>query len=332
MATQAKQINKTAAIAAVEGIKLPVNKISADNIANISNLLAFAQDGFLEYHFESDGDVDFALPVDITNKEVLQALSIAFPGAADFISRLNTAVEIFNPRNVENIWLEFDTSSPDFKGVPSIYFDLHRAHYLYLNFSQSDSFWKNWLDESIAVVGTKNLIPENIAAMQNCIQKLSTAGYPAYAAVMKGRDEQLRLSMKILDNSALFDFLKDIGIQLVAEDGQKMAALVSMADFTAVNLDFENGSITPQFGIELHISKNEEHDTHEEQLFAALQSYSLCTAEQKAQILAWPVVREDDNGITAFQRISHVKITVNQGKIDCTKAYLYYLYNNSLAE
>lgn len=329
MTTQAKQLNKTAAITALESLaNLPVNKLSADNIAAISNLLSFANDGFLEYHFESDGDMDFALPIDITNKEVLLSLSAAFPGAAGFIDRLNAAVETFNSRNVENIWLEFDTSSPDFKGVPSIYFDLHRAHYLYLNFSQSESFWKNWLDESIAVVGTKNLIPENIAAMQNCIQKLSTAGYAAYAAVMKGRDEQLRLSMKILDNAVLFDFLNSIGIQLDAEDQQKMAALVGMADFTAVNLDFASGSISPQFGIELHVSKDEDHDAHEEQLFAALQSYSLCTADQKAQVLAWPVSREDEKGNITLQRISHVKVTINQGKIDCTKVYLYYLYSN----
>lgn len=329
MTTQAKQPNKTAAVIALESLAgLPVNKLSADNIAAISNLLGFANDGFLEYHFESDGDMDFALPIDITNKEVLQSLSTAFPGAADFIGRLDKAVETFNSRNVENIWLEFDTSSPDFNGVPSIYFDLHRAHYLYLNFSQSDSFWKNWLDESISVVGTKNLVPENIAAMQNCIQKLSTAGYASHAGVMKGRDEQLRLGMKILDNSALFGFLNSIGIQLAAEDQQKMAALVDLADFTAVNLDFESGSITPQFGIELHVSKNEEHDTHEEKLFDALQSYSLCTADQKAQVLAWPLTRDDENGNIALQRISHVKITINQGKIDCTKVYLYYLYSN----
>ena len=73
MTTQAKQPNKTAAVIALESLAgLPVNKLSADNIAAISNLLGFANDGFLEYHFESDGDMDFALPIDITNKEVLQ--------------------------------------------------------------------------------------------------------------------------------------------------------------------------------------------------------------------------------------------------------------------
>lgn len=302
-----------------------INQQSKENILALTAKLPALNQGFFECHFSKEGNVDFAVPVGIDKKETIQAI-MDLQKVSNTSNSLQKNGSPVTEENIENLWFEFDTSSTDFNGLPGVFFDMHRLHYQNMNNAAADeTFLANSLKNIIPVIGCKNCTAENITAIQHCIKMLSDFGYPAYIGIMKNRNDDLRLCVKIMDTAQLLPYIKSLGIALSTETEEKLAQLADICDMVAVDFDFENGKIAPRFGVELHISKNTDLSLYQQNLVSYLLQYGLCNAEQAESILNWPETEANE----FVHKISHFKITLLNGNIVSAKTYLHFIYNQN---
>jgi len=302
-----------------------INQESKQNILELTAKLPRVDQGFFECHFSREGQVDFAMPVPIDKREAIEAIMDLQRGAnaAKMLEKNGSPV---TEKNIENLWFEFDTSSTNFNGLPGVFFDTHRLHYQNLNSDVPDNMlWSKSLKNMIPAIGCKNGTAENLAAIQHCIDLLSGFGYPAYIGIMKNREDDLRLCVKILDTAQLLPYLKSAGVELKPGVREKLAELAGICDMVAVDFDFENGKISPHFGIELHISKDKDLALYEENLVSYLVQYGLCNAEQAEYVLNWPQAEANE----FIHKISHFKLKLEHGNIVAAKSYLQYIYKEN---
>jgi hypothetical protein len=302
------------------GFLLPfgVNAISAKNISKIAGLMPVSRQGFFECHLAQPGKVDFAIPVSIhNNQKELGQLARLFPGEM-YIGQFLTGGKLYNHNSLRNIWLEFDTSEEECTTPAGVFFDLVPA------VSKPEGYWQQLLQDVLPFTGTPHNIPVTIGIILQCIKNINT-GFVTHIGVMTGRGHELRLCTKFASPIGVMDYLHGTYYPLPQQTMDKLAHLLSLADIACVNYDFDNGAVQNKIGIELHVSKNTGNQTHLESLFHYLENYGLCSRPQTNSLIQW---QQDENKYNAgfLHKMSHIKITLENGYIQTAKAYVNYAY------
>ena len=328
-----KNITATALNTLEENLK---DEVSQKNILSAIDQLPVLPYGLFECHLGKEmGKIDLAVRLDVQDhkKELAQIKDHLFKlnQHTTHFDIVSDPEQAFSEKNIENLWLEFDTSKKDFSLVPNVFFDMYNIHYQYINHPEKPiEMWSNWFETALKPFKTPHLKHQNILAMTKCIQELPPHSYVHYLGVMKGRSGEIKLCVKLTNNREVLGYLDRINLQYNTETKSKIESLLESSDYTVLNLDILDGKVADEFGIEFYISKNEPAAKHWEKFLTQLTDFGLCTDNQMKSLLKWhkDEISNSSNGLHKpyLHKLNHIKVVCGKNGHLQAKAYLYYAY------